>query len=46
MELHYQVGLANRLGYFQGDDFLLIEAKVEEAEKVLSGLIRSLRDSS
>jgi four helix bundle protein len=45
-ELHYQLGLAKRLGFFQGDDFHLIDPKVEEAEKVLSGLIRSLRDLS
>jgi four helix bundle protein len=42
-ELHYQLGLANRLGFIGNQEFSLIESKVLETEKVLNGLIRSLR---
>jgi len=42
-ELHYQLGLAKRLGFLRNGDSLLIEPKIVEAEKVLNGLIRSLR---
>jgi four helix bundle protein len=45
-ELHYQLNLSKRLGYLHSEDSSLIEPKVEEAEKVLNGLIRSLRDVS
>ncbi len=42
-ELHYQSGLSNRLGYSNGSDFEFLEEKIIETEKVLNGLIRSLR---
>ncbi len=42
-ELHYQLGLSKRLGFLKNQDSSLIEPKVVEAEKVLNGLIRSLR---
>jgi four helix bundle protein len=43
-ELHYQLDLSKRLGFLSNDDFSLIEPKIIETEKVLGGLIRSLRD--
>jgi len=43
-ELHYQLSLSKRLGFFFNEDLSLIEPKVVETEKVLNGLIRSLRD--
>jgi len=43
-ELHYQLNLSKRLGFLSVQDSSLIEPKVEETEKVLSGLIRALRD--
>ncbi len=43
-ELHYQLGLASRLGFLSSDSFTLIEPKVTETEKTLNGLIRALRD--
>ncbi len=42
-ELHYQLDLSRRLGFLSDRDFSLIEPKIIETEKVLSGLIRSLR---
>ncbi len=42
-ELHYQFDLSNRLGFINNHDLSLIEPKIQEAEKVLNGLIRSLR---
>ena len=42
-ELHYQVGLSRRLGYSVSSDVQVLEEKVVETEKVLNGLIRSLR---
>ena len=42
-ELHYQLGLSKRLGFLKNQDSSLIEPKVVEAEKVINGLIRSLR---
>jgi four helix bundle protein len=44
-ELHYQLGLSNRLGYPEESEFSACEEKIIETEKVLSGLIRSLRKS-
>lgn len=44
-ELHYQLNLSNRLGFISIDDSSLIEAKIIETEKVLSGLIRALRET-
>jgi len=43
-ELHYQLNLSKRLGFLTCQDSALIDPKVEEAEKVLSGLIGALRD--
>jgi four helix bundle protein len=45
-ELHYQLNLSMRLGFLSNEDSSLIEPKVIETEKVLNGLIRSLRDVS
>ena len=42
-ELNYQLGLSKRLGYLDGHDFSDCESKIEEAEKVLGALVRSLR---
>ena len=42
-ELHYPPGLSKRLGFLKNQDSSLIEPKVVEAEKVINGLIRSLR---
>jgi len=42
-ELHYQLGLAKRLGFLGNQDWSLIEPKMVETEKVLNGLIRALR---
>lgn len=42
-ELHYQLSLSTRLGFLEGQDTSLIEAKIIETEKVLNGLIRALR---
>lgn len=42
-ELHYQLGLSRRLGYAVFSDIESIEIKIVETEKVLNGLIRSLR---
>jgi four helix bundle protein len=42
-ELHYQFRLACRLGYTDTADVPDCEAKIVEAEKVLSALIRFLR---
>jgi four helix bundle protein len=42
-ELHYQFGLARRLGYTDESDFPACDSKMVETEKVLSALIRSMR---
>lgn len=44
-ELHYQVNLSKRLGFLPNEEPSLLDAKVVETEKVLSGLIRALRDN-
>jgi len=41
-ELHYQCSLSVRLGYIEYD-FSPIESKIQETEKVLGALIRSMR---
>ena len=41
-ELHYQLGLAKRLGFLGNQDSSLIEPKIVETEKILNGLIRAL----
>jgi four helix bundle protein len=43
-ELHYQFGLARRLGYMDKSDVSEYESKIVEAEKVLGALIRSMRN--
>ena len=42
-ELNYQLNLSKRLGFVANNDLSPIEPKILEAEKVLNGLIRSLR---
>jgi four helix bundle protein len=42
-ELRYQLGLSQRLGYFNENSFDDYDAKLLETEKVLGSLIRSLR---
>jgi four helix bundle protein len=42
-ELHYQFGLAIRLGYYLSKDVSDCESKFIETEMVLGALIRSLR---
>jgi len=42
-ELHYQFGLALRLGYFTENESGNTELQLTETEKVLAALIRSLR---
>lgn len=42
-ELHYQTGLAKRLGFLGEQDLALIEPKIVETEKVLNGLIKALK---
>ena len=42
-ELHYQVSLAKRLGFFKSVDVSTLEQKIVEEEKVLNGLLHSLR---
>ena len=44
-ELNYQLKLSKRLGISGDNDLSLIEFKIDEAEKVLNGLIRSIRKS-
>ena len=42
-ELHYQLCLSKRLGYFDEFDISGCETKIVEAEKVLGALFRSMR---
>ncbi len=42
-ELNYQLSLSKRLGFTGNNGLSVIESKISEAEKVLNGLIRSLR---
>ncbi len=42
-ELHYQVMLSNRLGFLPGEKLENLEPKIIETEKVLNGLISTLR---
>lgn len=44
-ELRYQIGLSKRLGFLNTVDSSLIEPKIIETEKVLNGLICTLRDN-
>jgi len=43
-ELHYQLSLSKGLDLLSDQDYSIIAPKIVEAEKVLNGLIRSLRD--
>jgi len=43
-ELRYQLGLSNRLEYLRVENWRMIEQKIEESEKVMNSLIRSLRE--
>lgn len=43
-EMRYQIGLSKRLGFVKDLDSSLIEPKIVETEKILNGLIRSLRE--
>lgn len=43
-ELHYQFGLAKRLGYTDETDVSECDPKMLETEKVLGALIRSMRN--
>ncbi len=43
-ELHYQFGLARRLGYTDKSDVSECDSKMVETEKVLGALIRSMRN--
>lgn len=43
-ELHYQFGLARRLGYTDRSDVSECDSKMVETEKVLGALIRSMRN--
>ena len=45
-ELHYQLDLSRRLGLLHNQDSSLFESKIIATEKVLNGLIRSLRERS
>ena len=42
-ELHYKISLSKRLGFVLNDDVSLIEPTIIETEKILNGLIQSLR---
>jgi four helix bundle protein len=44
-ELRYQLNLSCRLGYLDGADFTPLEQKIIETEKVLNGLIGTLREN-
>ncbi len=44
-ELHYQLHLSTRLEFLANEQFLKIKPKLIETEKVLNGLIRSLRNA-
>jgi four helix bundle protein len=43
-ELEYQVSLSSRLKYINRNEAENLKHKIVEAEKVLNGLIRSIRD--
>ena len=42
--MHYQLDLSKRLGFLRDQDFSMIDPKIVEAEKVLTGLIPALRE--
>lgn len=43
-ELRYQIALSKRLDFLKNEDFSFIEPRIIETEKVLNGLIQSLRN--
>jgi len=43
-ELHYQLDLSKRLGFLRDPDSSAVGSKLIEAEKVLNGLIRALKN--
>ena len=43
-ELHYQLNLSKRLGFWLNEDSSPLELKIVETEKVLNGLMCALRD--
>ena len=45
-ELHYQLGLSIRLGFLAEHKSILAKEKIIETEKVLNGLLRSVRGNS
>lgn len=45
-ELEYQISLASRLGYINSETNQALSKKSNEVSKVLSGLIRSIRNNS
>lgn len=45
-EVHCQLGLACRLGFFDTSAMAESDAKMDEAEKVLGALVRSMRAQS
>ena len=45
-EVEYQISIAERLGYGQSDTIHALSDQASETAKVLSGLIRALRDKS
>ena len=42
-ELHYQFGLATRLGYIKEPEIIECDLKFQETEKVLGALMRKMR---
>jgi len=42
-ELRYQLSLSKRLGFLGNQDSSLLEQKIIEAEKVMNGLIKSVK---
>jgi four helix bundle protein len=42
-ELHYQLSLSKRLGFLGNQDSSLLEQKIIETEKVMNGLIKSVK---
>ena len=43
-ELRYQVDLSHRLGFLSSQNLSVLEPKLSEAEKVVNGLIRAVRN--
>ena len=45
-ELHYQLDLSKRLKFLHNQNSPLLESRIVETERVLNGLIRSMREGS